>query len=486
MAEPQPNADAALAVAGSGVLPEQVRQALRCNPPALVRDRDRDMHVVACRRDTDWRGLRGVPSRVGEQVVQHLHDAPPVGHHAGQVRRQVDEHRVPGVAGEERGPRLLDQLAQRRGLGRDRERAGVEPPRIQQVADQRAHAVGLLVDDAEELPRLRRTEALRGIQHRRRRTLDGGERRAQLVAHHPQEIGPHPVERLERRQVLRGGHQRPNRTVLGVDRGRVEQHAHAAPARGRDHHLFGAQRLGTFHRLAQREAVELDLAPVGEAAGRDLEHVLARVVGDAQYLEHAPRLAVEQRRMAGSCIEYHDADRRGLDQGLDVGAGALLGPVGAGVDDGGCRLRREQQQHLLVLVSELGLALLVAEEEVADMGAEMAQRRAHAGARQHDVPGHAQRTHEGGEVGDPKRPRQVAKLLEEPQAIGPLRHPAVVLRGQARGDEVPGRSRLVDGDDAAVARAGELARAVGHFLQDGFEVEAGADAQQRLAQGGQA
>ena len=105
--------------------------------------------------------------------------------------------------------------------------------------------------------------------------------------------------------------------------------------------------------------------------------------------------------------------------------------------------------------------------------------------RQHDVPGHAQRTHEGGEVGDPERPRQVAELLEELHAAGPLRHPAVVVLGQARGDEFPGRSRLVDGDDAAVARAGELAGAVGHFLQDGLQVEAGADAQQCLAQGGQ-
>ena len=58
--------------------------------------------------------------------------------------------------------------------------------------------------------------------------------------------------------------------------------------------------------------------------------------------------------------------------------------------------------------------------------------------------------------------------------------------GQTRGDEVPGPSRFIDGDDAAVARAGQLAGAVGHFLQDGLQVEAGADAQQRLAQGGQA
>ena len=48
--------------------------------------------------------------------------------------------------------------------------------------------------------------------------------------------------------------------------------------------------------------------------------------------------------------------------------------------------------------------------------------------------------------------------------------------------EINGLSRLVDGGDGAVARAGERAGAFGDLLQDGIEVEARADAQACRAQ----
>ena len=170
--------------------------------------------------------------RVGQQIVQHLHDALPVGHHPGEVRRQVDENAVPGAAGEERRPRLVDQRAHLRGLGRDRERAGVDAPRIEQIPDEPAHAIRLLVDDAEELLRFRRTEASRGAEHRRRRALDRSKRGAKLVAHHAEELGPHPVELLDRRQVLQGDHHRFDLAVLGVDRRRVDERRDATPVGG--------------------------------------------------------------------------------------------------------------------------------------------------------------------------------------------------------------------------------------------------------------
>ena len=44
-----------------------------------------------CGGDPDGRRLRRVPPGVGEEVVEHLHDATPVGQHAGQPRRQVDK-----------------------------------------------------------------------------------------------------------------------------------------------------------------------------------------------------------------------------------------------------------------------------------------------------------------------------------------------------------------------------------------------------------
>jgi len=56
---------------------------------------------------------------------------------------------------------------------------------------------------------------------------------------------------------------------------------------------------------------------------------------------------------------------------------------------------------------------------------------------------------------------------------------------EARGDDLPGLPRFVDGDEA-VARAGERAGAVDDLLQDGVEVEARADAQDGGAEGGDA
>ena len=126
------------------------------------------MHPIALGRDPDRRGLRRLPRGVGEQVAQHLLDALAVGHDARQVRRQVDQHRVAPAAGEEGGARPVDQRRHLGGLGRDRKRAGVDAPGVEQVGDQADHAVGLPVDDADELAGLGRRELPRGAGAARR------------------------------------------------------------------------------------------------------------------------------------------------------------------------------------------------------------------------------------------------------------------------------------------------------------------------------
>ncbi len=150
-----------------------------------------------------------MPGGVGAEVVEDLHDAPPVGHHRGQRRREVDEHGVPPAAAQERVPRAVDQGRQLRGFGGHRERARVDASRIEQVADEAAHVVGLVGDDPEELAHLRRVQVRRGLQQRGGRTLDGGQRRAQLVADHTEEVGPQPLELLD---GLAG--ERPGRRLL--------------------------------------------------------------------------------------------------------------------------------------------------------------------------------------------------------------------------------------------------------------------------------
>ena len=316
--------------------------------------------------------------------------------------------------------------------------------------------------------------------------MEVSERHAQFVADHAEELRPHPLQRLQRGQILHGDHHRRDGAVLAVDGGGVDERGDAAPVGDRELDLLGAHRLGAAQRHGEREPVERDLAPVAAPAGDDPEQLLGRLAGVAQALDEAAGLAVERDQVAGPAVEHDDADRRGLDQRLEVGAGAPLGAVGPRVGDGGRGLRGEQHQDLLVLVGERRPARLLDQIEVADMDAAMAHRHALEGLRRQPVRGEAERAHIGRDVGDPKRSLQVTEVLEEPRPVGPLRQPPVLLLGEARGDEVPGRPRLVDGGDGAEARAGQRPGALHHFGEHGLEVEAGAAAQARRAQRGEA
>ena len=196
---------------------------------------------------------------------------------------------------------------------------------------------------------------------------------------------PQPLQFLEWRQVLHGDHHRRDRTVLGVDRRRVDQHRHAAPVGHRQHDFLGAYRLGVAQLLRERELIEGDLAAVGKPAGHDLEQLLHGLARHAQALHEPPRLAVQRDRPAGGRVEHDDRDRRGVDQRLEVGAGAPLVTVGARMGNRRGRLRGEQQQDLLVPVREGRPAFLLHEVEIADMHPAMAQRRALEGLRRQDV-----------------------------------------------------------------------------------------------------
>ena len=121
------------------------------------------------------------------------------------------------------------------------------------------------------------------------------------------------------------------------------------------------------------------------------------------------------------------------------------------------------------------------------MDAEVAHRRALEGLRGQTVVGReAERADIGRHVGDAQRSRQVAEELEEPRPVGPFHDVPVLVRGEARGDEVLGGAGLVDGGDGAVARAGERPGALDDFVQHRLKVEARADAQARRAERGDA
>ena len=127
-------------------------------------------------------------------------------------------------------------------------------------------------------------------------------------------------------------------------------------------------------------------------------------------------------------------------------------------------------------------ARLLAEEEVPDVEAVVAHRRALEGAAG-DEPGcQAERGDVLAEVGEAKRPVESAQVFEQAHRVGPGRHLPRLLGGEAGGDVALRQARLVDGGDDAQARPGERAGAVDHLAQHGVEVEARADAEHRRAQ----
>ena len=205
------------ALARANVLLEEPRDALGRDAAALVGDRDREFGALAHRGDPDGGGFRRVARGVGEEVDEHLHDAPAVGLRGGQPRGQVDDDGgVTRAASGKRAPRPFHEFRHLRGLGRNRERARVDAPRIEEVADEPAHVLGLSGDDAEELARFGRVE--RGVVEQRcGRALDGGERLAELVAHEPQELGAQPFDLVERGEVLKGHHHRGDGAAFAMD-----------------------------------------------------------------------------------------------------------------------------------------------------------------------------------------------------------------------------------------------------------------------------
>ena len=116
----------------------------------------------------------------------------------------------------------------------------------------------------------------------------------------------------------------------------------------------------------------------------------------------------------------------------------------------------------------------------------MAHGRGEQGVGPDQVGGDAERAHELRQVGHAQRTLQVAQVLEHLQAVGPVEDAAVLLGGEAGGDDVVWLAGLVDGGDEAVASVGEGASAVDDLVQDGVEVEACVDAQDGGAQGGDA
>ena len=461
--------------------------------PPRVDNGYRNFGVLPHRSHPDCRCLGRVPSRVGQQVADDLDNAPPVRHHQGEVGRQVDVQAVPAPAAQEGVAGQVHQHGHLSRPGIDRQCASLDAGHVQQVANQVAHIVGLVYDDAEELAQLGRVQLHRGVQHGGCRAPDGGQRGPQFVAHHAEELGPQPFLLLQRGQVLQRDHEGLDAALIPDGRG-VEQDGYAATVGNAERYLFGAHRLPGAQGLGQRPFLQGDLQPVGapdsQRFGQHLQELLQGLVRLLQAVHDPRHLPVEGHRRSRPGVEDHHSHRRGFHQGFQGRPGPLLVPVAAGVGDDHGGLGSEHHQGLLVLPAEFLAGFPLRHVDVAHPAApwgapvkdgnrqERTRGRGRAELGQAHSPGVA------GKVRHPPRARDGVDILEY---LRPSRHLPQPLRlgcGKAGGQEVLHSPCRVQGGHHAVLSAGQRPGAVQDPLQNRVQLQAVADEEAGLAEAG--
>ena len=455
-----------------GELAEQVRPELGGYAHALVRDGDGDVQVFQPRGDLDGRPLSRVPGCVGEEIVQHLDDPPTVRQYPGQVRRCVDLDAVPVAPAEKGVPRQFDHRRHVDRFGSDGERPRLDACEVQQIVDEVAHVVGMLLDDAEELEHLRLVERRRGVQHGGGGALYRRQRCAEFVADHAEELGPQTLQLFQGRYVLDRDDDGDDLSVLRPYRRRVDQRARLRAVRQAEHHLLRPDALPARGRPFQRELLGGDRASIHPPVGHRLEELIERERRPAGAGDDAQRLPVEPHHGPRLRVEDQHAHGGRIDERLEVGIDALLFPVDPRVGDGHRRLRGEHLQRLLVLLGEVRPSRVHPQVDVPHVPIALpdlqAQERPYR-QRELRVP---RRRHMLEEIPRPQRLPQPAQVPQDPPAVGRfvVRPPLLFLR-HAGDHQVLERAGLVHRGDRAVARAGEQASAVRDLLQNGVHVE---------------
>ena len=160
-----------------------------------IRHADRHLVAVTNRRNPHFALRRRVLQRVADEIEQHLPDA---------VLVRLDERKVGRQAGGQ-GHALLLELASKPRYGgghqlRCRERPEVQPERIRldaaeflQIVHQTAQPVSFLIN----LPKGFIVGGQDSVNQALHRTLDGRERRAQLVGHVADQLAAHRLDLFE-------------------------------------------------------------------------------------------------------------------------------------------------------------------------------------------------------------------------------------------------------------------------------------------------
>ena len=182
-------------------LVEHALHVSRREPRPLVGDPEHDPVMAPAARDRNGRARRRVLGGVVEQVDQHLLEQHHVEVEHGQVGLEVDRD---AVLRQRRGRPLqgrADDLAEVDGLPVEHDPARFETGHVEQVGDEPAQALGLVLDRGRELVAGRRVVEGIVLAQRRHCASDGGERGLEVVRERRQQRGTQPL-RLDRQARL--------------------------------------------------------------------------------------------------------------------------------------------------------------------------------------------------------------------------------------------------------------------------------------------
>ena len=357
------------------------------------------------RRRAGRREADRVRDHVGERALEQA----AIGEHARERLGDVELDRAVGDADAvQRGGKHLVE-ADRHGA--DLERARLEPAHVEQVADERVEAVGLLVDRLEELlPRLGRPVDV-ALEQARDRGLDRGDRRAQVVRDGGEERRAELVRRRER----------ACRLGLGLELAEVDGGGELL-GEGVEHALV----LAADRRAGEREhvlGVELDRRACSPRGSR--ERGLRSPPRSASRLRGGGEPPLPRARARGRGPRARADDRRGAGEprerlGLGAGAGSFGRAAGGerdeARDDRADGEEDEEREHVLGVGDRERVVGLdeepVDEQEAADRGRQAGPEPADGGDRddeEQEEEHHARQLELVAELGEEQRQERAAR-----------------------------------------------------------------------------
>ena len=142
------------------------------------------------------------------------------------------------------------------------------------------------------------------------------------MTHQVKEIGPHPVQFIQRRQVLDGNYDGFDFALFRVYGRRANQGGHGTAIGQGDGHFLGAYRLPAEQDPAQGYFAQGYFPPVGPPVGQGLQRFLPAAARCAHLTQDSFRFPVAGHELTGPGIENKDPDGGDLNQGLQVRLGA--------------------------------------------------------------------------------------------------------------------------------------------------------------------